>query len=115
MCAVEVSKGEAAPFTGQLVTKELAISLGQKADSCDVVTKREVDFAKKMERIDIDRLQKLVAIDKAANDQRVKLLMAELKREQTWWKHPAVVAGGTVVLTVLMFWAAGEALEGIAR
>jgi len=113
MCATEVQKGQPAPFTGQLLTKELAISLGQKADTCDVVVKREVDFAKRIERTDVTRLQQTLDLEREAHKQRNQVLVDQLKHEQAWWRQPAFVMVATAVVTIGVVVATGYALQGV--
>lgn len=84
-----------------------------KADSCDARIKIEVDFARRVERLDVGRLQQLMEIDKEANAQRIQLLIGQLEREQAWWRQPAFVAAATVVITIGVVVATGYALRGI--
>ena len=115
MCATEVREGRPAPFTGQLMTLDLAISLGQKAGACDAVTEREVNFTRRIERLDVERVQKLHALDNDANAKRHMILLDQLKKERAWWRQPAVVAAVTAVITVGMVVATGYALQGVAQ
>lgn len=114
MCAAEVIKGEPAPFTGQLMTKELAIPMGQKADTCDVVTRREVDFVRKVERVEADRVQKLADVDKKGCDDRHAFMSTELDKATAWHRQPAFVIPVTMVVTIGIVLATGYAMGQVA-
>jgi hypothetical protein len=115
MCATPVMKGQPAPYDGQCLTTALAVQLALKADSCDARIEIEVEHVRKMERLDVERMQKLSTIDKESNAERNQVLMEQLKSEQAWWKQPAFVIPVTALVTIGLVWVTGEALHGIGR
>jgi hypothetical protein len=107
-CAVPLAQGAPAPFSGQLVTTELAISLGQKAEKCGAWTKLEVDRVAEMAEAERMHQAELRTIERDACREKTKSLETALDEVEArpWWEHPAFVAavsvvGTTVVLTGL--------------
>lgn len=103
-CAAPLAKGERAPFDGQLLTVELAVALGQKAERCDALLGIEVDRAKKLAAVDLDLERQLRKIDAEAARQAREVFerrIAELA--PPWYERPSVVAAVTVVLTGSVF------------
>lgn len=107
-CAVPLGEGAPAPFTGQLVTTPLAISLGQKAEKCSAWTQLEVERVAELGAANLTHEKELRTIDRDACREKTESLEKALEEVEArpWWEHPAVVAtaaivGTTVVLTGL--------------
>lgn len=97
LCAQALSKGQLAPFDGQLLTVPLSLKLGQKADRCDQVTAMEVDFAKKLADVDLQLEKQLHAEDDAAHAREMKAMQGEVDRWKVaadipFWERPWFVA-----------------------
>jgi hypothetical protein len=113
-CAVEVQKGEKAPFTGQLLTPELALNLGQRAESCDARV-----------RIEVSRTASVAAANKVADSRiaasdllamtRERDLERRLREESApgLLEHPLVVSGLTAVLVILLVTASAKWAESV--
>jgi hypothetical protein len=110
LCSQALHQGDVAPFTGQLLTSELAIRLGQKAELAARTIGLEVDFAKRQAAVDLNLEKQLHANDVAAKDREIALLKEQAK--VPFYTHPAFVAPITAVvavgLVVLSVWAAGQ-------
>ena len=115
MCATPIRKGQPSPVDGLVLTADLAAKVFVMADSCKAFTKTEVEHTKRMERLDVERLQKLMAIDNEANGQRHQLLLRQLEHEQSWWRQPPFVAAAAAVITIGVVMATGYALQGVAQ
>jgi hypothetical protein len=108
-----LQKGQAALFDGQLMTPELAIILGLKADGCDARTALEVDFAKKSAGVELKLEKELRQIDQDSCKTATSFLQDRLEgAAPPWYERPWFVAGVTFVLTVtavsLAIWGAGQ-------
>jgi hypothetical protein len=98
-------KGEVAPFSGQLLTPKLAITLGQKADSFETRLAIELKYTEKMYRLDLDLQKKVDELDQKACTEKVDLLTARLKeKNQThWYQSTTFVVTVSVILTAGVF------------
>jgi hypothetical protein len=114
MCATPIIKGQPAPYDGLVLTPQLASKVFVAADECDARTKEEVEFTRKIERLEIDRLQKLMQIDKETHIHRTTIVMQELENAQAWYRQPAFIVPVSVVVTIGIVVATGYALQGIA-
>jgi len=105
LCSQPLVKGEAAPFSGQLLTPKLAITLAQKADSFDTRLAIELKYTEKMYRLDTDLQKKLHDLDQKACTEKVDLLTSRLKTAQQahWYQKPAFIVIITVILTSGVF------------
>jgi len=112
-CAQELSKGEIAPFDGQLLSVDLAIDLGQKATFCDKRLNLELKFQEKRLNLKLDLEKRLHEIDSKAWESERKLLLTRLEEASSppWYEHPAFVATVSVILTVGVIWGARETLK----
>jgi hypothetical protein len=101
-CAQPLTKGEMAPFSGQLLTPELAIDLGQKADGCDVRVKIESNRVQKLAEIDVTLARRLLEIERDAARRQVDLLTERLKEAEdvSFYERPVFVATVAVVATI---------------
>lgn len=122
-CAVHLEKGEAAPFSGKLLTDDLAISLGQKADQADARVKSEVEYQQRLAQVDLtlatstlnaslEAVEASVAAQKRQADYwegRAKKSEEELSEGPPWYDHPAIwFSAGVVVTAVLVAILSGE-------
>lgn len=84
-CAVPLKKGQAAPFTGQLLTTDGAIELGQKAEHCDEWTELAVSHTSSVARIKLD-------YEKAINGSFLRQMSKTenaLTRDRDFWRDEA--------------------------
>jgi hypothetical protein len=100
MCGTPIHEGQAAPFSGVLLTVELAASLGTKAEFCARRIKAEVDHAGRLANLELVNQQKLHKIDQEAWQQKEKLLLGELESKHSIFREPWFVATVSVVLTL---------------
>jgi hypothetical protein len=103
-CVVPLAKGERAPYDGQLLSTEIAIALGQKAEKCDALLSLEIDRVKKLAAIDLDLERQLRKIDTDAARLARELLERRIAESVVpWYERPSVTAAVTVVLTGSVF------------
>lgn len=114
-CSKPLLKGATAPFSGQLLSTELSITLGLKAMYCDDRLKLELDFLKKDLGLELNLERQLRENDRKAWEAKEALLLDRLEEAQgvSWYEHPAFVATVTVICTVLVFWGARETLKAL--
>jgi hypothetical protein len=96
-----MEKGQVAPFDGQLVSPDLAITLGQRAEHCDARIELEANRVRGLEKAETKLCQRMADIDKAAAGEREKVLQKSLEacEGQPWWESPPFVVTVTVVVT----------------
>ena len=111
-CSVEIKKGEVAPYTGQLLSTELAISLGTKAEFCGKRCDLELEFQQKTLKLDLVLEKKLRGMDQKAWKEQKDLLLKRLEESHStpFYTHPIFISAVTVVFTVLAIWGAKETL-----
>jgi hypothetical protein len=113
-CAAPLQRGQAAPFDGQLLTPELAVSLGLKADQCDARVTLEADFCKKAADLERSYAEYIAEVDEEAAVQRNAVCQKQLETALAvpLIERPWLVATITAVLTVtagsLAVWSAGQ-------
>jgi len=103
-CVTRLEAEEKAPFTGQLMTDDMAIFLGQSAESC--AERISIEVAKTASVAEADRKR-----DLAIKDADLRVTEAErnaYKRaaERPLIEHPAIVASITAVAMVALYFAA---------
>jgi len=108
MCAQPLLKGEKAPFDGQLLTPELAISLSQRAMAFDSQLEIELERSQKLHDIEMHYQQDINNLDKEASKKQIKLLEKRLNEvvKIPWYKTPVFVAITSCVSTVLVVFGA---------
>lgn len=118
-CSVPLKAKTRAPFTGTLLTNELAISLGQKA----AWSQREIDAAvaktSSVAAVKLATVKEIHRIELDAKDQiidRLKVRVTEEKERAEklrpkWYESPAFVIPVTVVATIGLVWATKEVLQ----
>lgn len=112
ICAVPIVAGDRAPFTGQLLTTELALQLGSAADDCKSRDKLEVERCLEDAKIDLDTERTARTSDNRAFEGQLKQLQEQLARAQKvaeesappfyaqpWFVAPvvAIITGGVMV------------------
>lgn len=112
-CAEPLAKGQRAPFEGQLLSTELAIDLGLKAEQCDARLGLEKQYRERSMQIEISHLQRVHTIDLEAAMAREKVLEEALSRASPWYKEPMFIAAISVAGTVAVFFGAVYALEAV--
>jgi hypothetical protein len=102
MCAQPLLKGEKAPFDGQLLTPELAISLSQRAMAFDSQLEIELERSQKLHDIEMNYQRDISNLDKEASKKQIKLLEKRLNEvvKIPWYQKPAFVAITSCVATV---------------
>lgn len=118
LCAAPLMAGDLAPWSGQLVTTELAIRLGQKAAGCDALRALDAEHAAKLAAVDLGLERRLREVEAAEHDRAVDLLEAELRRalaarEVPLVERPAFVAGATFAATATIFTIAAYAFARV--
>lgn len=104
-CAQPVGKGEAAPFDGQLITLELALKLGQKAERCESAIQAERDRGAELVLIERELGEAQVKIERDARYKDRDYLFAELEKQKLvpWYKAPLFVMTTTFLVTAGIF------------
>jgi len=105
-CSVGLKAGEPVPFDGQLVSPDLAITLGQRAEHCDARIQLEADRVSGVERAESALCARMRELEARASGEREKVLSAALDdcSGVPWWESPPFVAAVTVVVTTAALW-----------
>jgi hypothetical protein len=109
MIAIPLEEGDVAPWRGQLLSTELAIDLGLRANSCDKLMSIESGYVKKRAAEQVKHLTQLREIEQQLFQQREELLRDIATRPL--WEHPMIVAAVTFVGTVGMLYTANQVLK----
>lgn len=110
-CAQPVTAGQPAPFSGQLLTTKLAITLGQKAEYCAVAAKIEVDRVSEKAAIDLVAERQLRSIDNDTAKAEREAMQKRLDQASPWYERPWLVATITAVVTVTAYGVAMKSVE----
>jgi hypothetical protein len=103
-CAQPIRKGEAAPFDGQLLTPALALDLGQKASHCDDRIKLEVDYAKALAAVDLQKEHALRLIEGQTADAAQEMMRKKVvEAAPKWYEQPIFVMVVSVTCTVALY------------
>lgn len=119
-CALDLREGDAAPFTGQLLTPELAISLGMKAEQAEARCELKLDRERGLRSIEVSKLNQLMAIESQACDATERRLLEDLEQagDRPLIEHPAFVATVTAVTTAVVmvgiWWVAVQTVQATA-
>ena len=105
LCSAPVNEGDPAPFSGQILTTKLAISLGQKADSFEARLKIELERVDGIWGLKLQYEQDTHRIDNTAKDKQIEVLQEALARAvvKHWYEHPGYIATISVIATILVF------------
>ena len=106
--AVPLAKGQPAPFDGQLLSTELAIRLGMKAETCERRVGIEVTHAARLVQVDLDLCERKREIDAAARQAERELMTKAVDGAAVWYRDPVFVAATSVVLTAVVIVLARE-------
>jgi len=104
LCAQPLLKGEKAPFDGQLLTPELAISLSQRAMAFDSQLEIELERVGKLHDIEMNYQRDINNLDKESSKKQIDLLEKRLKEvtKIPWYRTPAFVSITSIAGTVLV-------------
>jgi hypothetical protein len=100
-CAVPLDAGDKAPFTGQLLTDDLAIHLGQSTEHCDDRTSIEIAKTSSLAEAARRRDSALHAADLRAKDRELEL--ERRHGERSVLEHPIIVALATTGVVIALF------------
>lgn len=100
-CAVPIKANEKAPFTGQLLTDDLAIYLGQTTDSWEKRMQLEVTKTASIAKENLKKEKKLAAADLRVVERERDLYKQAADR--SFLEQPAVVAIITTVAVTAIF------------
>lgn len=102
LCAQAVLEGERVPFSGQLLTTELALRQAQKVEHCDARLEIEIQYEKEQSKVKLQLERQLRLIDAESHEAQIELLQDRLKQahNRPLLEHPVVVATLAVVLTL---------------
>jgi len=109
--AIPLREGEPAPFAGQLLNTELAISLGLKAEQCQKRIEIELGRQTDINRLELDYQKQLRKIDAEKRAKEIEVYQKQLDKSEVWYRHPIFVASVTFVLTVGSVLVAISAIE----
>lgn len=87
-CSSELKKGEPAPYAGQLLTPDLAITLGQRAAGADRRVKEETDRLTQLHAIDLV----LADATKDASLHASTASTAAWRQRSAYWEHRNEIA-----------------------
>lgn len=113
-CSAPVVEGQPSPLTGQVLTTDAAISLGQKADGCEVLRALDVDREKQLSKVQVKLERQLRKAEVDGLKLENQILQEHLKEatSRPFWEETWFVASVTVVITVgaytLAVWGAGQ-------
>ena len=115
-CAVPLAAGQEAPFDGQLLTTQLALDLGLKANQCDAHIKLQVDFAEKTAALDLGLERALRENNQKRYRQELEAVVADRDRWKQlaavpFYEEPWLVATVTAVVVSVIFVGASQALR----
>lgn len=86
-CAVYIEKGGIVPFSGQLLTAELATDLGIRIESCVAKAELSLDLLRKKMQVEVDYQKTLLSNAKTTYSMELNALTADRDR----WKEAAHV------------------------
>jgi hypothetical protein len=117
LCAVPLAQGQPAPFSGQLLTAKLAISLGQKADSFDARLQIELDRVNGEWQLKLKYEQDVHRIDNESKDKQIDRLNQALEKAsiRPWYEHPGFIVTITIVATVLVFVGTAYLIQAVTK
>lgn len=104
LCAQPLLKGEEAPFDGQLLTPELAISLSQRAMAFESQLGIELERLQNIHAIELGYHQDINELDKESSKKQIALLEKRLDeaRGVAWYRTPVFVSIVSCAATILV-------------
>lgn len=115
MCAQPLVQGEPAPFDGQLLSPELAISLSQKALDFDIELTIELQRQQKLFDIELDYQKELRTMEQEGARKQIEVLEKELEEAISvpWYRTPVFVATVSCIATGLVFVGAAYLIKAV--
>ena len=101
--AVDLEQGKPAPFTGKLLTTQLALNLGMKAEKCAATAKLELDRVNFLCDADKSRLTQLAALESQRCRDHLGFCerqLVKLNQPLPWYRSPTLWFAVGVVTTV---------------
>ena len=95
-----VSKGEPAPFTGDLYPVADSVRMALEIDACDQRSKAALDQQRRLAQVEVERVRDLARASADANKRRVQLLTDQLDATRAWYRSTPFVAAVAVASTV---------------
>lgn len=116
-CAQNVIEGQPAAFDGQLLTTQLAVDLGLKAERCEELVGIEARFARRELQVELDYEKTLHRIDVESRDRQITVLEGALEDVQAvpWHREPWFVASVASVVTVAVLVAAVKGAQALGE
>jgi len=111
--AVPIEKGQAAPFSGQLLPTDLAIKLAQKADHCDALWSAELEKVKALAKQDLELAYRLRDIEQQRGDDIAQAAKDQAAQADSFLRSPVFVATVSVVTALGLVLVTGYAMKGI--
>jgi len=106
-CAIRVDEGEPAPFSGQLLSDELAIALIQKAEDCDKECELKLARTSSVTNVLLDAAEKALILQRDAANQEGFVRGRSVGYEEgykaaspSWYERPVVAVVLTAVTVV---------------
>jgi len=87
-CATALLEGQPAPFSGQLLTTQLAIELGQKAERFEIQLEMEKERDRALSRVDLDLEHKLRQLEAASWKRQEDRYLQEIEKAYKWYREP---------------------------
>jgi len=110
-----LDRGQPAPFAGDLYPVEDSVRFALEIEGCAERAAAELDYAKALYQIEIERQAGLAKADAKADRQRLELIAAELVEARAWYRSPAFVATvaasvaiATLLASTILVQATGE-------
>jgi len=117
LCAAPLRLGQPAPYAGQLLSTELALRLGQKADRCDAYVRIEIDYAARMAQVqlDLERQKRRIDLDAALATLAAtrRYYQQQLDDSPSPWLVGGLAVAATVAVTVLAVWATSSLVHAV--
>lgn len=110
--AVPLEAGEPAPFDGQLLPTELAITIGGKAADCDAYAAADLKLATETAALKIAHQKDLTKGQRERGDEFKALAEKEAEKADSVWRSSLLVSAASVAATLAMVaitgWALGQ-------
>ena len=112
-CALQLEMGSPAPFTGQLLTPNLALDLSLKANTCDERLQLELKYQKALFNIDLNLEKQLRKNDEIHYKRENALLTKRLEEAhyRPFYEHPIFVAAITAAVVLLTVYGTAELMD----
>lgn len=111
-CAAPIQKGESSPLTGQVLTDQLVIDLGQAKEQAEKDLEIEKSRLEKRHKVDIDLERKLARVDlqvatssATIQKQRADYWQQKAEEDPPLITHPVILVVATSVWCLLMVFA----------